>query len=73
MECASLILRIEVGNASLPPDAIEASVAQGDEAMLESTDAHDILESEPLLRADLWKAILSLKKMKPRQEKQRMI
>ncbi len=52
MECASSILRIEVGNASLPPDAIEESVAQGDEAMLESADAHDILESEPLLRTD---------------------
>ena len=49
MEYASSILRIEVGNASLPPDAIEESMTQGDEAILESTDAHDILESEPLL------------------------
>jgi hypothetical protein len=52
MECASLILRIEVGNASLPPDAIEESMARGDEAILESADAHDILDSKPVLHEE---------------------
>ena len=52
MECASSILRIEVGNASLPPDAIEESMARGDEAILESADAHDVFDSEPLLHEE---------------------
>jgi hypothetical protein len=48
LECASSLLRIEVADASLPPDVIEASISRGDEATLESSYAHDIQESEPL-------------------------
>jgi hypothetical protein len=53
MECASSLLRIEVANASLPPDVIGESISRGDEATLESPDAHDIQDSEPLLEEDI--------------------
>jgi hypothetical protein len=53
MECVSSLLRIEVANASLPPDAVEERETQGDEAILKSSDAHDVQESEPLLQADI--------------------
>jgi hypothetical protein len=48
LECASSLLRIEVANASLSPDVVEASILRGDEATLESPYAHDIQEIEPL-------------------------
>jgi hypothetical protein len=48
LECASSLLRIEVADASLPPDVVEASISRGDLATLESSYAHDIQESEPL-------------------------
>ncbi len=53
MECASLLLRIEAATASLPPDAIEESMAWEDESTLESSDADDIQDSEPLLQEDI--------------------
>ncbi len=51
LECASSLLRIEVADASLPPDVVEASISRGDVATLESSYAHDIQESEPLKEA----------------------
>jgi hypothetical protein len=44
----SSLLRIEVADASLPPDVVKASISRGDEATLESSYAYDIQESEPL-------------------------
>jgi hypothetical protein len=50
MECASLLLRIEVANASLPPEIVEESISRGDEDTLKSPDAHDLQDSKPLRR-----------------------